>query len=212
MILKELKKQIKELLTTRLTSFKQKKGNEFVRKGSYGLDFIGFGITEHYPNFKIGFYLGQRMEIIEKLFNEILPEFTEFPDSTVTIGLYGDYIFEDQNEFIIKDESDVIDWIETLVTYLSTTGLHFFDDYNDLDSLNFLFNSTPEKILKYHDRIDTRACKGIIIAKLVENTEYNQLISSYRKTLENHFFKENFEKVVEFLSCYSKEELYTIGQ
>ena len=212
MKVQQVKKFIEERLIEKISSygFKLKKsdGYFFVRKTKFGSQIIGGGVRNYDPEFHTSCSVGIRFDEVEEIYSLIIGTSPRIALQSLTLGkAYSEYLNVNNFSFTIIKEEDVNKWVDEIVLFLDQFGFEFFDKYYSLADLDILFNNDIKHQMAGGFRYDelNRACRGIIIAKLVNNPSYDEIIIKYRKIISEHSLKENFEKVITFLSEYSKE-------
>ncbi|TCZ65207.1 hypothetical protein [Flaviaesturariibacter aridisoli] len=103
-------------------------------------------------------------------------------------------------------EEDIEAAVETLYQYYLEIAKPFFERYNSLEKIDSLINSKPYNSIPAHfcGNCDTRCMKGLVVAKLTNNPEYNSLLAIYDEEIRETFkdFRkeaiETFNKVIEY--------------
>jgi hypothetical protein len=100
--------------------------------------------------------------------------------------------------FILLFEKDISAAIETLYQYYLDIAKPFYTRYNSIETIDAIFNKEPFDIVPahVHGTFDSRAMKGLILAKLVKNPRYGELIAIYNKQMPE-IFKDFRQEAVE---------------
>jgi hypothetical protein len=109
----------------------------------------------------------------------------------------------------IKKDEDTENAIEVLKIYYNNIAKSYFETFTTLEAFDSFINNPPfDHCPAYVGGSTTdRFIKGLIIAKLVNNPNYNKLVSIYDELIATTLSKVNtdsvinFDKVKEYLNC-----------
>jgi hypothetical protein len=104
----------------------------------------------------------------------------------------------------LRQNEDVESAIETLEWYYNDIAKPYFERYDTLDAIDDIINNPPFDHCPAHvgGNFDERCMKGLIVARLVDNPNYDQLVATYDEAIketENSMSIENYHKVREYL-------------
>jgi hypothetical protein len=109
-------------------------------------------------------------------------------------------------EIFKEEDAKSVAW--QMLPLLIEKGLPFLAKYQDAHAMERLYNEQPHFPVPYLHNPIHRCFRGIALAKLVGNTEFSHLCSTYRQVLKNRFAPEQtilkFEELVTFLKDYSQ--------
>lgn len=103
------------------------------------------------------------------------------------------------NHFQVKSELNLIKWCKMVIEYYKEFGNPFFKSYNNLNDLDIELNSHPSTPNTLLNHPTFRAETAIVVAKLNNNKNYEQLIKIYRNELTKTDSLYEYENVVEYL-------------
>tara|TARA_R110000868_G_scaffold409638_1_gene695541 strand:- start:517 stop:978 length:462 start_codon:yes stop_codon:yes gene_type:complete len=148
--------------------------------------------------------------IIDNLFSFI---FKEGLERKILVGENSVSLYENNKylipEYEIKSEDDANKMIQEVTKYMQEIALPYLNSINNFNSLDKLINDNNQEPL--------HGSKGLIIAKMAENPNYEVLKQKYRQLFidKNWAVKkdiENLETVINFLDKHTKEELDAIAK
>ena len=108
--------------------------------------------------------------------------------------------------FVILFEGDIEAAIETLYEYYTNIAKPYFKKYSSLAALDDIINNEPFEHCpaQVGGMFYERCLKGLIVAKLVDNPRYGELVAIY-----NEEIKETFNE--EFITAYQKVRDYLLA-
>jgi hypothetical protein len=186
----------------------KKSSNQFIcSRGDYNYFFhlIYTSWSDHY-SIDIHLYIGQKK--VEGVLKDIIG-----CSNNITIGNEIGVIYNSPNgkeiinrsmPILIIQDQDVEAAVETLQGYYNKIGKTYFDKYSSLLAMDNIINNAPFDYNPAHvgGGFDDRCMKGLIIARLVDNPNYDELIKAYDKEIKEtplHSIN-NYEKVREYLT------------
>jgi hypothetical protein len=104
----------------------------------------------------------------------------------------------------LRQDEDLEAALETLEWYYKDIAKSFFEKYSTLGALDDILNNPPFDYCPAHvgGMFNDRCMKGLIVARLVDNPEYDKLAAIYdeaiKLTLSDEMI-ENYHKVREYL-------------
>jgi hypothetical protein len=104
----------------------------------------------------------------------------------------------------LRQDEDVEAAIETLEWYYNDIAKPYFERYNTLEAIDDIINNPPFEHCPAHvgGNFDERCMKGLIVARLVDNPNYEKLAAIYDEAIKetmNTVSIENYHKVREYL-------------
>lgn len=200
-LLKEFKEKLIEI------DYKYCKHRFFKDYGNYTISF-GYAIVDYHNIFPttFGYSLSmKKVDVIKSIiFNEQLKRIIIYGENTISLNEKGDYPMD---EFIIQTENDALKMVEKAIMYFKNEALPYLKSISDLENLDKIINKNPIE--------PTIGVKGLIIAKLIDNPNYEKLKKTYRQLFIDRQWAvqediDNLEKAILFLDNHSKEELEKI--
>jgi hypothetical protein len=193
----EIKNKISQQLKAKFLSkgFDYKKSsNLFIRKISgythyFYIDQLAW--SDHYSvNVRLYISVKQVEDFLEKILGKQRNRFTLGGDiGKIKFSPDGKTVVNKSIGIIIMFEKDVDAAAETLASYFDDIALPFFDQYSNLKAVDEILNSAPfDNVPAYASgNFDTRCMKGLIVAMLVANLEYDNLVKVYDKEMATTF-------------------------
>ena len=218
-ILKLKAKEVKEIIASGLKNEFLKEGflykktiNQFERINGNYASIFNLLITAWSNHFSIDVRLYISQKEIEHIYESIVGK-----SHKLTIGNTIDRIYAspDGREVVngnlsinIYFDEDVEAAIESLENYYNSIAKPYFDKYQDLKSIDDIINNPPfeNNPANVGGSFDKRCMKGLIVARLVDNPNYEQLLATYDEAIKetmNEESIENYHKVREYL-MYNK--------
>lgn len=104
----------------------------------------------------------------------------------------------------VRQDEDVEAAVETLEWYYNDIAKPYFERYNTLEAIDDVINNPPFEHCPAHvgGNFDERCMKGLIVARLVDNPNYEKLAAIYDEVIKetmNVVSIENYHKVREYL-------------
>lgn len=210
---RELLNKLFEIFKKR--GFKKSKGYLSKKDGDYEF-YIAYGLVDSDITFPSTFHYG----ILSVKVNNILV--TIFPDrgwkkgDTITVysvkqkGLYFNGEFP-VSDYDIATEKDIAIMVNDLYEHYTQVAYPFLEKLMDIHVLSEFINS--QKVLNESMHIPTTLINGLIVSKLSNNSQYEQLKPKYQERIVGwpQWDNEELEKVIEFLDNHTKEELENIS-
>jgi hypothetical protein len=154
-----------------------------------------------------------KIKPIEDIYHMVSSKDAKYNDSAITLGNnMGEIIqyYEKGNEkrsefanmrYLIEDDQDVKVLIKVIPKGFIEFVLPYFDSNSSIIEVDRLLNETPRELSIHHPLYPTRACIGLIAAKLVSNPNYKELVTIYEEETReaNPFYREEFERLIKLL-------------
>lgn len=112
------------------------------------------------------------------------------------------------DNYFINTETEILKMVIEVVDYFENKALPYLLSISNIESIDKKINTEPIE--------PTEGVKGLIIARLNENPNYEKLKQTYRQLFTDRDWAigediENLEKTIVFLDNHSKEELEEIA-
>jgi len=210
---KEIKEKIAWLLNDQLkqNGFVYKKtNNEFISNKSDCSFIFNMLLTAWSNHYSLGVRLYISQKKIEKNYEDVLGK-----SHKLTIGNTierickssdGREVINGNMVILLIHDEDVTAAVETIVKYYNDIATPYFEKYQTLDAINGIMNNPPFEHCPAHvgGNFADRCMKGLIVAKLIDNPQYEHLVTIYDEVIKetkNTESIENYYKVREYLRC-----------
>jgi len=208
---KEIKEKLAQHLSYHIASdgFVYKKGkNEFIN--SYGEMRYIFNmlLTAWSDHYSISVRLNISQENIEEIYERILGKShrltIENTIERIYVGFGGKWLKNADMSIILFENEDIEAAVDTLVDYYNNIAKPYYKLYQTLDEIDKIINNVPFDHCPEHvgGNFDDRCMKGLIVARLVQNPKYDQLVNIYNEKIKdtmNYDSITNYYKVKEYL-------------
>ncbi len=129
--------------------------------------------------------VGVRIEVVEKIFHRTSGFEPEYQQWTPTLGaeiwrLEGD---PTAFQYPLTRTEDIAGVAKHLITDFQTKALDYYTEYSSLQSIDQVLNHNPSEKTPHRMMEWLRASTGLIVARLVDRRNYNELTNVYLKTL-----------------------------
>ncbi|MDI9364936.1 MAG: hypothetical protein QM541_08290 [Flavobacterium sp.] len=208
---RDIKEKIALLLNERLkqNGFVYKKtSNEFIISENDCIFIFNMLLTAWSDHYSLGVRLYISQKKVEKIYEDILGKSHKLTigNSIERISKSSDgreVINGDMVILLIQDE-DLEAAVETLERYYNDIAKPYFEQYQTLDAINDIMNNPPFEYCPAHvgGNFDDRCMKGLIVARLVDNPNYEHLVAIYDEAIKetmNTKSIENYYRVREYL-------------
>lgn len=91
----------------------------------------------------------------------------------------------DLHQYILKTEDDVQNIATQILQNFKHDALKYFESYSTLVEVDSVFNSEPDQECIHQIMDFARCSRGIIVAKLCNRSNYEELVEIYRKRMLN---------------------------
>lgn len=187
----------------------KKRNNEFVREENEFSNIFNMLLTAWSDHYSLDVRLYISHKKVEKIFEVILG--TKSYKLTVgdDIGRIfnspdGKQVVQGNMTIVLEQIEDLGASVETLKGFYSNIAKSYYERYSSLLALHNLINSPPFEHCPAHvgGRLDHRCMKGLIIARLVNSLNYEQLVTTYDEAIKrtmNQDSIDNYYNVKEYL-------------
>jgi hypothetical protein len=188
-------------------------GVEFIRKTELGAESITIAASNYSPLYKAGMVISvgfNDIYRIEHYISQTEPKYLKVP---VTINLHLDQFLGTKSyRYEMQTENDIECFYKLAIDFLNKAGFHFFQKYLTLESIDELMNADPYSDPDEAGVIHVRSKRGIIVAKLVNNPNFDTLVTAYRDRLQRGpLYLRKFEECVKFIMEHTLDELKEIS-
>jgi hypothetical protein len=142
-----------------------------------------------------------RNDIVEKIYHKASYFEAKYHKTTATVGLPIEKLINngyayDFHNFQLHTESDLNPTFQGLITLFKEVAIPFFQQYDSLEKIdNEINKENGARLFTW----TSHGSIGLVIAKLVGNSRYDQLEKKYRKyyeQIDNGFYLPEYEGVV----------------
>ncbi len=204
----ELKKQMLAILATKITpyGFSFKKSEEcFMKKTQWG--WYKYQILSY--NFSYGYEIRTVMSIryhqVEDIYHQVSSFEPKYQKGTATIGCFiSELKKSDAYHYDLNEEEYIEKVVNSLEKEFTEIVLPYFENNGNLIAIGKLINTNPEED-NVNCTMHFKCFYGLIIAKLIQNPNYEYLKSVYSKQiklLDNGFYVENHNKLLGVLQGF----------
>lgn len=147
--------------------------------------------------------------ILEKIIGKLRYKYTFWREiGRIYKSPDGRQIVNGNLAILLLQDEDIEAAIETLEGYYKTIAKPYFERYHSLKAIDNIINNPPFEHCPAHvgGSFDNRCMKGLIVARLVNNPNYDQLVAIYDEEIKGTMSAEsieNYYKVREYL-MYNK--------
>lgn len=179
----------------------------FRKEFDFGFQSIIPSVSLHQGEAFIEIHLGIRHHQVE----ELLVQFTNHPtiyqtDTHTIIASIGKLLGKKYFRYKAKTEEDLYQVGNEIQGFMDQEGFHFLN-HTQLQKLNELVNAQPEQNSLYIYNNYHRCLRGIILAKMTHNLNFEQLGVIYLKRLKVLAVPDeqiqSFKRLVSFLAKFS---------
>jgi len=157
----------------------------------------------------LGLSQKQIEDIIEKILGKRQDRLTFWRDiGDIAASPDGREVVNGNLSLWIYDDADVDTSINQLKKYYSDIAKQYFLKYNSLESIDDVINNPPFSYCPAHvgGSFDDRCMKGLVVASLVGNSNYQKLVEIYneeiKETKKNKSINDYY-KVVQYLEKHN---------
>ncbi|WKN46049.1 hypothetical protein [Tunicatimonas pelagia] len=157
---------------------------------------------------EIEVFLGIRIDMVEELAYQFTDGLKEYgPYSTTLIVPARKISSEPQYFYSLTTEGDIPEIQRKIMLFMNEQGFPFLKEYGNVKALDKLYNQNPEQKLSYVTNEFHRALRGIVLAKLAQQSSWKELVEQYRTKLQKRGLPEvqmqRYERLANFLTNYS---------
>ncbi|MEM6297721.1 MAG: hypothetical protein AAF740_03430 [Bacteroidota bacterium] len=152
--------------------------------------------------------LGIRKDHVEEIVQQFLTTRNDFQSEANTIIIsIGKLTNNPYFRYKVINDEDLELCQEQICHFMSTQGFDFLNEVDNLMRLDTALNKSPRKPSKYMYNQRHRCFKGLVVAYLNKNPNYEQLTHIYREVLQAQGSSDmillNYQRMVDLLANYS---------
>jgi hypothetical protein len=179
----------------------------FLRRHDGVTDIFQLVCLDGKPGYRIQPNVGVRIERVEELFHQTSGFEPKYQKDTATIGSsMGILLSEDSRacEFLLESASEAASVAEKIAAVFHDFDLPYFDRWASLEAIDAELNDKPTERTPHRGVPWSRCSTGIIVAKLVGRSDYDQLAAVYTDVMSKFskgFYLKRFQSLLESLEC-----------
>ena len=162
-------------------------GVAFYRKTTLGYDIILMASRNYGYVFPTGCSLLKTSTLLARINQKLLgEEYGNVKEGNIVLNYsYRNFIHQDDSDVVdIESDADIAEFKTKVLHFLDTVGWDFLDSYGTLKEMEDLINRDLVAPFFYIADTGVRATHGLILAKMVGNPSYLNLIEEYRVLLK----------------------------
>jgi hypothetical protein len=180
---------------------------QFRKATQNGFQNIIFSVSEAQKEFWVEVNFGVRHEFIEQIAQQFLNNARGYRPSANTLVIsIGKYQELKYFRFKVTHEDELNNVLEEVKVFFEKIGFYFLKKTNTLHTIDEVLNDSPTQPCRFLYNQVHRCFKGIIAAKLTDNTNFTTITNIYRHFLLKNGTDEDllsYERLVSFLHHYN---------
>lgn len=181
---------------------------QFRKRTSTGFRNVILSMSNYEDQMWVEVNMGVRKDHVEETVQQFLSGRTEFhKEANTLIVSIGKLTQTPYFRYKIVNDEDLELCQEQISHFMETQGFDFLSGIDHLPQLDILFNQKPRHPLKYTYNQRHRCFRGLTIAWLNHNPNYEALKDQYREVLQiqgsSDFIMLNYSRLVDLLENYS---------
>jgi hypothetical protein len=180
---------------------------QFRKATQNGFQNIIFSVSEAQKEFWVEVNFGVRHEFIEQIAQQFLNNARGYRPSANTLVIsIGKYQELKYFRFKVTHEDELNNVLEEVKVFFEKIGFYFLNKTNTLHTIDEVLNDSPTQPCRFLYNQVHRCFKGIIAAKLTDNTNFTTITNIYRHFLLKNGTDEDllsYERLVSFLHHYN---------
>ncbi len=162
-------------------------GNQFRKETKCGWQNVIFGFGHYEDCTLIEVTFGARLDIVENLIAPYSHGLRGYQaESNTAITSLAKYLKEPHFRFKIYEEADLYRMAAHVRDFFRKEGFDFLDSLSSLEQLDKLFNSSEQEPCLVSFNHQLRSFRGLAIASLNQNPQWEQLCTFYRNLLSTY--------------------------
>jgi hypothetical protein len=206
-----LEESIQKTLSKEHFRYNEKR-DEFVRKDKFGnFQVITLFFYDYKSNVQVEIKVSIKIKVIEDIYYDIVKENGTLYDDikTLTANIGAIIAYKDKGimvggpnrtkiVYLIENEDDAKLLSDVIPKRINEYVLPYFEENTSVQRVDYLLNNDINSISIHHFNLPSRACIGVIAAKLNNNPKMFQVVNNYRERLQavKENFRNQFENVV----------------
>jgi hypothetical protein len=180
---------------------------QFRKKTSFGFQCVILSVSDYEDLSIVELHFGIRFDRVENLAFPYTNGLKGFSRESMTLVVpVGKLLNQTYYRWDIAQKEEVRDVTIESLQLINEQGLPFFKKYATLPALDELFNGEVGKKVPLLNNPIHRCIRGITIARLSQRADFDQLVKSYRQSLQELFAPgltlKKYDELVRFLTSY----------
>lgn len=177
----------------------------FYKKIEVGFQYIIPSVSQYEEEALAEIHLGVRQELVEDLAQPFSQTLQIQKDQTFTLlTSEGRLCKQPYKRYNLKTEEDLENFNLQFQAFYEQKGKGFLEEISTLDNLDSLVNQNPEKVHPYFFNQFQRCIKGLCVARLNQNSDFEKLAETYHQLLQQKRIPQQQIKLFENLWGYLK--------
>ncbi len=182
--------------------------NQFRKKLDTGFQNVIPSVSQYTQESLVEINMGVRLDVVENAINQFTSHLKEFhPDTNTIITSLGHLMGKQYFRYKVASKDDLARVCGQIRSFMEEKGFLFLDKSLDIGHLDILLNTEPRKISPYCPNYYHQCLKGMVIARINQNPEWDELALVYRGTMRKRALPEEqiqkFDKLIYFLKSFS---------
>lgn len=183
-------------------------GKEFRKSTPGGFKSVMFSFGSNEGEQVLNVHLGLRFNIVESLVSQFLREDGDHPEGqhTIVASLHR-FNHPPLPKLVLTDESSLQLACKQIREFMQKKGFRFLNTFDKLKRIDACLNREPFLPSPYIQNQIHRCFKAIIMARLLQRTNFEALCAVYQNSLQNQKTSEkvleNYQKLVTYLRYFS---------
>jgi len=179
--------------------------SRFIRQRGEVTDIFQLVCLDGKPGYRIQPNTGVRIERVEEIFHQTSGFESKHQKDTATMGnSVGIFLTGDSRscEFLLVKESEVASVAEKIANVFRGFALPYFEQWGSLATIDTELNDKPGERTHQRPLAWERCATGIIVAKLIGRSDYEQLVSFYTDVMTQNskgFYLKFFQALLKSL-------------
>lgn len=183
--------------------FKKNDKESLYRKAKYGFDEISILVSSYSPVHIVRFVLSTRFDELEFIMNNFRDMNPKYIYKTPSFMVrQEELIGKNRYEYRIEKEEDIEIMGRDFENFMNEYGGDFFEKYNNLEAIHkeVNLNLNAPSLLYGSDKC-ARAMYGVLVAQILNKSEFDHLVVEYRDYLKewNEYDQNRYEKLVSYI-------------
>lgn len=152
--------------------------------------------------------IGVRLDMVEELAYQFTTGLSGYQqDSNTLITSLGRIIGEPYKRFEAEEAEAVKKAAREITDLMVSEGFYFLEKYDSIKALDQLLNKDPTQKSPFIYNNLHRCLRGVVIARLAENRNFNSLVATYRRSLVRNStapqLLDKYDRLVSYLKSFS---------
>lgn len=157
---------------------------QFRKVTNTGFDNVIFSVSPYENEFWLDVHFGNRYDAIESIAQQFLTNRLEYrTEANTLLTTIGRFRQRNYFRYKLKDSQDLITTSDDIRDFFSSKGFAFFDLARSITEIDGIINEIPHQRCPYINNSVQRCFKGLIAARLAENSRFETLYAEYKEQL-----------------------------